>query len=431
MRYLIRGGRVLCPDGSLEELDLRIDGDRIVEMGAHLPLTDSQVVDARDRIVLPGLVDPHVHLREPGQTAKETIETGTKAAAAGGFAHVCCMPNTSPVIDTKEIVEAIIEKADSYGYAKVHPIAAITHGLRGETLTDFAALIAAGAVGFTDDGKGVQRADVMRQALLCAKELAVPIVVHAEDETLSRDGHLHDGEVAKELSIKGIPSEAEAVMIARDIVLSEATGGAVHFCHVSPKSAVRVIRDAIRAGIPVTAEVTPHHLLLTQEEALRVGAWGKVNPPLRAATDRAACVEGLIDGTLSMIATDHAPHTAEEKARPIEASPFGFVGLEISFPLMYTAFVHSGIIALGKLVDSMARIPAERFKLHAGILNVGGYADLTLIDPHAFRRVDPETFYSKGRATPFAGRELTGWPTLTIHRGKIVFTRAAKEESIR
>ncbi|KUO95578.1 dihydroorotase [Ferroacidibacillus organovorans] len=429
MGWLIRGGRVLRPDGSLEELDLRIALERVIEIGVNLPVADSQVIDARDLIVLPGLVDPHVHLREPGQTEKETIETGTMAAAAGGFAHVCCMPNTSPVVDAKEIVETIIEKADSYGYAKVHPIAAITHGLRGETLTDFAALVAAGAVGFSDDGKGVQRADIMRQALLAAKDLDVPIVVHAEDETLSRDGHLHDGDVARELSIKGIPSEAEAVMIARDIVLCEATGGAVHFCHVSPKSAVRVIRDAIRAGISVTAEVTPHHLLLTEKEALRVGAWGKVNPPLRHESDRAACVEGLIDGTLSMVATDHAPHTAEEKARPIETSPFGFVGLEISFPLMYTTFVHSGLMSLGRLVDCMARIPAERFKIDAGTIEVGGFADLTLIDPHTFMRVDPETFLSKGRATPFAGRNLTGWPTLTIHRGRMVFTRTAREES--
>lgn len=418
---MIRGGRVVDPvTQQVQSLDILVDGDRIVSMSPSLPRgSGATEVDVSGHFVLPGLIDPHVHLREPGQGYKETIESGTRAAAAGGFTQVCCMPNTKPVTDTPEIVRWIIEEANRYGHAKVHPIAAITVGLAGEELTDFAALLAAGAVAFSDDGRGVQRADRMLAALMQARALGVPIVVHAEDETLSAGGHIHDGDVARDLQIPGIPSVAESVMIGRDILLAEHAKAHVHMCHVSPASAVALIAEGKRRGIHVTAEVTSHHLLLTEEAVRAFGSAAKVNPPLRSEADRAACVQGLLDATLDMIVTDHAPHAEEEKSRPITEAPFGFTGIEISFPLMYTAFVDSGIMTLPSLVAKMSTVPAAVFGLQGGRLLEGGVADLTVIDPRRFASVNPELLYSKGKTTPFIGRHLTGWPVLTMCNGRI------------
>lgn len=422
MGRLLKGGQVVNPaTGSIATLDVLLEGNMVAAMGADLAHTDHEVIEVTGQYVLPGLIDPHVHLREPGQTHKETIATGTMAAAAGGFTQICCMPNTVPVTDEEQTVRYIREEAQRCGYATVHPIAAITTGLRGTELTDFAALRRAGAVGFSDDGRGVQSAAVMRQALRTAKALSVPIVVHAEDETLSAGGCVHAGEAAQRLGLRGIPSSAETVMIARDIILAQETGAHVHMCHVSPEEAVAAIRAGQRRGVRVTAEVTPHHLLLTDAELETWGALAKVNPPLRAERDRQACIRGLLDGTLSMIATDHAPHTEQDKARAIADAPFGFVGLETSFPLLFTAFVASGIMPLAELVRLMSTEPARVFGLRGGQIRVGEWADITVIDPRQTRVVNPAEFRSKGRNTPFAGRVLAGWPTLTIHAGRTVF----------
>ncbi|PWI57362.1 dihydroorotase [Sulfoacidibacillus thermotolerans] len=401
--------------------DLLVEGQIITALGKELPTSTHEVIDLRGLHVMPGLIDPHVHLREPGQTHKETIETGTMAAAAGGFTQICCMPNTTPIVDERKWVHFIREEADRFGYATVHPIAAITKGAKGQEVTDFVALHQAGAVAFSDDGKGVQSAQVMRQALLKAKQLGVPIVVHAEDESLSGAGCMNAGPVAERLGVPGIVSSAETVMIARDVLLAQETGAHVHMCHVSPEAAVQVIRCAKESGAPVTAEVTPHHLLLTDEQVEHLLAQAKVNPPLRAESDRAACVRGLLDGTLDMIATDHAPHTKEEKDRGLLDAPFGFVGLEISFPLMYTAFVKSGILPFEKLVYLMSTAPAKHFHLRGGRIQLASVADFTVVDLNQMRRVNPEAFRSKGRNTPFVDRELWGWPVLTIHRGQTVF----------
>lgn len=426
MSYLIRGALLADPrTGQTVLSDIVMDGTQFAQVApaGTLDRAQHEVIEAAGLVALPGLIDVHVHLREPGFSHKETIATGTKAAAAGGFTQVCCMPNTSPVTDTPDVVRWIKEQAERAMFATVHPIAAMTRGLAGEELTDFASLRAAGAVAFSDDGRGLQSAGMMKKALLEAKKLGVPIAVHAEDESLSADGHLHDGAVARTLGIPGIPTEAETAMIARDILLAEATGAHVHLCHVSPETAVAAIRTGKRRQIRVTAEVTPHHLLLTDQAALTLGAAAKVNPPLRDEADRLACVQGLLDGTLDIIATDHAPHTEEEKARPIMEAPFGFTGIELSLPLMYTTFVQSGLLSIAALAARMAWLPARLFGLSGGWVASGAQADLTLIDPATVRTVDPAQFASLGKTTPFAGRALTGWPVATFHKGRLVYDR--------
>ena len=417
---LKRGMLVDAAAKRVTQADVLIEGGRITAVAPGLDAAGHEVRDVCDLLVAPGLVDVHVHLREPGLAYKETIESGTRAAAAGGFTQVCCMPNTRPATDEPEVVRWIREEADRFGHATVHPIAAVTRGSRGEELTDFTALREAGAVAFSDDGRGVQSAMVMREALLAAKRLGVPVAVHAEDESLSGTGAVHAGDVARELGLPGIPAEAETVMIARDLVLAAATGAHVHICHVSPAAAVDAIRAAKALGVRVTAEVTPHHLLLNEELLRTHGGRAKVNPPLRAEEDRQACVRGLLDGTLDVIATDHAPHTEEEKARPPADASFGFSGLEISLPTMFTMFVHSGLWPVEELIARMSLLPARHFGLSGGRLAVGARADLTVIDPFTGRTVEPDGFFSKGRSTPFAGRQLYGWPVFTVHAGRVV-----------
>ena len=419
MGMLLRGGAVVDPEaGTAARRDVLIEGGRIAAVAPELPATGHAVRDVEGLFVLPGLIDPHVHLREPGFAHKETIAAGARAAAAGGFTQVCCMPNTAPVADNPETVRWIVAEAARCGFARVHPIAAVTEGSRGERLTDFAALQAAGAVGFSDDGRGVQSAAVMREALLRASALGLPVAVHAEDESLSAGGAVHAGAVARELGLPGILPEAEAAMVARDILLAEATGARVHICHVSSRLAVEAIRDGKRRGVRVTGEAAPHHLLLTDDALREWAGHAKVNPPLREEADRRACVNGLLDGTLDCVATDHAPHTEEEKARPVGEAAFGFVGLEISFPLLFTALVRPGVLSLPELAARMSLWPARLFRLPGGALRAGAAADIAVIDPRTERAVEPERFYSKGRATPFAGRRLSGWPVLTLVGGR-------------
>jgi dihydroorotase len=422
MRIRITGGRILdLTDGSLTAVDVLVDsGSGIVQaIGSDIPEGD-QTIHLHGEVLLPGFVDVHVHLREPGFEDKETIATGAKAAAAGGFTQIACMPNTNPPLDNEEAVRFVRHQADAAGATQVLPIACITTGQTGEVLTDFVALKAAGAVALSDDGKGVQHGGLMRQAFLAAAELGLPIAIHAEDETISGEGVLHEG-AARRLGLPDIPAEAESAMIARDILLAEATGAHLHVCHVSVESAVSLIRWAKQRGVHVTAEVTPHHLLLTDDIIEKDDAVYKVNPPLRSERDRLACLEGFLDGTLDMVATDHAPHTHAEKQRSISEAPFGMVGIEVVFPLLYTYLVKTGKMSLVDLVTRMATNPAQAFSLQGGVIRVGGSADIVAVDLERVRVIDPETFYSKGHNTPFANWQAYGFPSLTLSKGKPIY----------
>jgi dihydroorotase len=421
MGLLLRNGTIVWGGTLHTGVDVLVEGNRIRALGQNLDPQGHDVIDCTDKIVSPGLIDMHVHLREPGFEYKETIETGTKAAAAGGFTCVACMPNTKPVTDSPEQVRWILDKAKAHGYARVLPVAAITKGLRGEEITDIAALKQAGAVGLSDDGRGVQRADRMKEAMQKAVEVDMPFLIHAEDETLSGTGCMNEGEASRRFGLPGIPAEAEAVMVARDIVLSEVTGAHLHVCHVSSRLVVDLIRDAKRRGLRVTGEVAPHHLLLHDQQIDPNDADWKVNPPLRTEEDRLACVEAFLDGTLDIVATDHAPHSREEKQKHFTEAPFGMIGLELAFPLMYTHFVKTGKMTLPELIDRMSTRPAAIFRLAGGFIAPDAVADLTVMDLKLEKTITPGMFFSKGNNTPFKGQKAQGWPVLTIMDGKITY----------
>ncbi|WJQ11665.1 dihydroorotase [Geobacillus stearothermophilus] len=425
MDVWLKNGMSFNEDGKLVRTHLKMEHGTIAAILYEQPLEadGEDVIDVGGRLIAPGLIDLHVHLREPGGEAKETIETGTLAAAKGGFTTVAAMPNTNPVPDRKEQMERLQARIRETARVNVLPYAAITIGQKGEELTDFAALKEAGAFAFTDDGVGVQSAGMMFEAMKRAAALDMPIVAHCEDDTLKNGGAVHDGEFARRHGLAGIPSVCEAVHIARDVLLAEAAGCHYHVCHISTKESVRVVRDAKRAGIRVTAEVTPHHLLLCDEDIPGLDANYKMNPPLRSRADREALIEGLLDGTIDFIATDHAPHTAAEKAKGIEAAPFGIVGLETAFPLLYTHFVKTGVFSLKQLVDWLTIKPAQCFGLNAGRLAVGAPADIAVIDLETEEAIDPETFASKGKNTPFAGWKCQGWPVMTFVGGTLVWKK--------
>lgn len=426
MQYLIKNGWVLNEEGTKVKQDIRIKGETIAETGSLSPEDGEQIVHADGLLVSPGFVDLHVHLREPGGEKKETIETGTKAAAKGGFTTVAAMPNTRPVPDTEENLQLVNEKIANTAATRVLPYASITIRQTGKELTDFAQLKKLGAFAFTDDGVGVQTAGMMYEAMKTAASLDMAIVAHCEDNSLIYGGCVHDGEFAKTHQLKGIPSFCESVQIARDVLLAEAAGCHYHVCHISTKESVRVVRDAKKAGIRVTAEVTPHHLLLTDQDIPGPDTNYKMNPPLRSPEDRDALIEGLLDGTIDFIATDHAPHTKEEKQEKMELAPFGIVGLETAFPLLYTHFVKNGSWTLKQLIDYVTIKPCQAFHLPYGTLAAGKAADLTLINLDKQATIDKETFYSKGKNTPFDGISCYGWPAATFVSGKLVY----KEESV-
>ncbi|HEY9581358.1 MAG TPA: dihydroorotase, partial [Savagea sp.] len=378
-------------------------------------------VDGGGKLLSPGFIDIHVHLREPGGEHKETIETGTHAAAKGGFTTVCAMPNTRPVPDTKENLTLVNELIEKNARIRVLPYASITIREAGKELTNFKDLKEHGAFAFTDDGVGVQSAGMMYEAMQQAAELDMAVVAHCEDNSLIYGGAMHEGDKSKEMGIKGIPSICEAVQIARDVLLAEAAGAHYHVCHVSTKESVRAIREAKAAGIHVTAEVTPHHLLLIDEDIPGDDANWKMNPPLRGQEDLEALLEGLEDGTIDFIATDHAPHTDEEKTVGFATAPFGITGFETAFPLLYTKHVQSGRWTTQQLVDWLTKKPADVFNLPYGRLEVGGVADLTLIDLEQERAIDKTTFVSKGKNTPFNGWNCAGWPVMTVFEGEVVW----------
>lgn len=426
MKLRIDGGRVLdLTDNQSVTTNVLIDtvAGTILAIGSDIPEGDQQLT-LDGETLLPGFVDMHVHLREPGFEDKETIETGSKAAARGGFTQIACMPNTNPSLDSPEALRYVLEKAEAASYARVLPIAAITQGQKGQSLTDFEGLKNAGAVALSDDGKGVQHGGLMREALFQAARLGLSVAIHAEDESIAGSGVLHTN-AARRLGLGEIPASAESAMIARDILLAEETGAHIHICHVSAESAVSLVRWAKSRGVNITAEVTPHHLLLTDDIIDRDDAVYKVNPPLRSDRDRRACLEGFLDGTLDMIATDHAPHTATEKNRGITAAPFGMVGIETVFPLLYTYLVVPGYMTLAELAKRMSWNAANAFHLPGGVLKAGGPADFVAVDLTTEHTIDVREFHSKGQNTPFAGWHATGYTRLTVGRGKVIYDKGA------
>ena len=410
----------LLRDNKEETIDVLIEDGLIKETGQNLT-GEGEVIDCTGLLLTPGLVDVHVHLREPGFEHKETIKTGSTAAARGGFTTICPMPNTKPIIDTSERLKDVNDRIEKDAVIKVLPYVSITTGLKGEALVDFNSLKEGGAFAFTDDGVGVQSADMMYRAMQQAAKIDMAIVAHTEENTLIYGGAIHEGKTSEKLGIKGIPAITESTQIARDVLLAEAADCHYRVCHVSTKESVRVIRDAKKAGIKVTAEVTPHHLVLDENDIKDKDPNFKMNPPLRGSDDRDALIAGLLDGTLDFIATDHAPHHEDEKAVGIETAPFGIVGIENAFQLVYTKLVQTGVFTLQQVIDWMTIKPSEVFKLGSGTLDAGKAADLTLIDLKRTYTLDKNEFLSKAKNTPFHGEEMMSDIVMTICDGKIVY----------
>jgi dihydroorotase len=427
MSTLVKGGRVIDPaNGRDGELDVRIEDGRIAKIGRSLPADGADVVNVKAGwLVVPGLIDIHVHLREPGQEHKETVATGTASAVAGGFTAVACMPNTDPVNDHPGITELILRKAAEARLARVYPIGAVSMGSKGEQLAELAAQKAAGCVAFTDDGRPVATALLMRRALEYAGMLGVPIIDHCEDPSLKGDGVAHEGYRAASLGLRGIPGAAESIMVERDIALAELTGGAFHVAHMSARQSLRAVRDAKQRGVRVTSEVAPHHFVLTDEaleQPIRYDTNAKMNPPLREAADRDAMLEGLADGTVDVIATDHAPHHADEKLVEFDRAPFGIVGLETAVALVFDRLVHSGRIGLKRMIELLSVNPARVLNLPGGSLAEGQPADITILAPDATTTVRAAQLRSKSKNTPFDGWTLRGGVAATIVGGRTVYT---------
>jgi len=418
MNWLVKNGTLVEADGLTRE-DLLIKDGMIIQRGADLQ-GDYPLIDAAGLKVLPGLLDMHVHLREPGYEYKETIRTGVRAAVLGGFTAVAAMPNTDPVTDSAAVVERVLAQAAREGLAEVYPLGAVTKGQEGETLSEMADLARAGVRGFSDDGRPVADAALMRHALEYAGMLGLMVISHCEDTQLSAGGAMHEGYWSTVLGLKGIPAAAEEVMVARDICLAELTGSPLHLAHLSTAGSVRLVREAKKRGLKVTAEATPHHFSLTDAAVKGYDTSTKVNPPLRSEEDRLAVVEGLKDGTIDCIASDHAPHAPEEKDREYDYAPFGISGLETALPLTVTKLVLPGIISWERLVQLMSLNPRKILGLPGGTLKTGQAADLTIVDDGEYRKVDRASFASRGKNTPFQGWEITGWPVYTMVKGRLV-----------
>lgn len=424
MRILIKGGHVIDPGNLDGEMDILVHDGLVqaIELPGTLPdekLEHVQIIDAHGKVVTPGLIDMHVHLREPGFEHKETILSGCAAAATGGFAAVCPMPNTDPVCDSVQTVTYILDKANKIGTVRVFPVAAISRDLKGQQPCDYAELKAAGAVALTDDGYPVMNSLVMRYALEKAADIDVPVISHSEDLPLADGGAMNEGAVATQLGLKGIPNAAESIMVMRDIALCELTGGRLHIAHISTAEAVDAVRRAKERGVPVTAETAPHYFTLTDHAITKYGTNAKMNPPLRSATDREAIIQGLVDGTIDAIATDHAPHTPDEKAQGMDKAPNGVIGLETSLPVSLQ-LVKQGILSMTGLVEKMAINPAAIMGLTSGI-KIGQAADITIIDPDRPVTIQAAKFKSLSRNTPFDGWALEGQAVLTMVGGKIVY----------
>jgi len=422
---LLKNGQMLNEEGFLIKTDILVKDGKIAQIAPEIKAVDTKtkVIELDEKLITPGLIDVHVHLREPGGEHKETIATGTASAARGGYTLIAAMPNTNPVPDSVENLKLILDKIKQDATVRVLPYGSITTNLKGDDLIDFAPL-SKDVIAFTDDGRGIQTAGMMYHAMQNATKVDKPIVAHCEDDSLLFGGYLHDGTYAATKNHKGILSASESVHIARDALLASVADAQYHVCHVSTKESVSLIRWAKAEGIKITAEVTPHHLLLADKDIIADDiANFKMNPPLRAEVDRLACLEGILDGTIDIIATDHAPHANDEKALPLDQAPFGIVGLETAFPLMYTSFVKNGNWSLKFLIDRMTIIPAEIFNLPYGKLEVGQVADIAVFDLNAEYEIDVDTFVSKGKNTPFNGYKVNGETFMTIVDGTIVYQR--------
>ncbi len=424
---LLTGGRVIDPSRDFDQTaDVLIQDGKIAGIGAGLGWPDGvEVRDVRGMIVAPGLVDVHVHLREPGNEDVETIASGARAAVAGGFTAVCAMPNTDPVTDNQAAVGFIVRQAVRAGLARVYPIGAISVGQKGERLSEFGEMVGAGAVAVSDDGKPVVSSHLMRTALEYARTFEIPVADHCEEPTLAAGGVMHEGLVATRLGLKGIPAAAEEIMVGRDILLAELTGGHVHLCHVSTRGAVELIRRAKEKEIRVTAEVTPHHFTLTDRACEGYDTHAKMNPPLREAADVAALRAALAEGVIDCIASDHAPHAYDAKEAAFDDAPFGIVGLETAFGVAHTELVLGGALSLCELIRRMSTVPAATFRLPGGTLKPGVPADVAVLDVTARWTVEPASFFSKSRNTPFGGRTLTGRAVLTLVGGKLAHAAEA------
>lgn len=411
----------------MQQVHLLVEGKQIAKVSAAEISADAdRVIDAAGLFLAPGLVDPQVHFREPGMEYKEDIESGSRAAVKGGFTAVISMPNTSPPADNPAIVAKMWRRAQRIGLCKVYPTAAVTVGLKGESLTDFASLKAAGAIAFTDDGRGVQRDDLFLDALANAKVVNLPVLDHSEDDALSAGGAIHKGEISARHGVKGIDADSEAVHVERGCEFSAATGGHYHVLHVSTARSIQAVKKAKAAAVRVTAEVSPHHLLLCDEDIPVTKDGGldanwKMNPPLRSKQDRDACQAALLDGTIDAIATDHAPHSPDEKRLPIDKAPFGIIGLETAFPLIYTHFVKDGRLPLARCIDLMSKQAGALFGLRCGRIEEGSLADLALFDLEQPFVVDESFFASKSKNSPFMGQRLFGKTKLTMMEGSVVF----------
>ena len=421
MTILIKSGQVIDPGRVNGPADVLIENGKIAAIGPKMKApAGAKVIDATNKVVMPGFIDLHVHFREPGFEYKETIQSGTAAAAAGGFTSVCCMPNTHPVNDNQSITEFILEKARVAGNANVFPVGAITKGSEGKELAEIGDLRRAGCVAISDDGLPVMNSLVMRRAMEYAIAFDVPVVDHCEDLYLSEGGCMNEGLVSTQMGLPGMPAAAEDVMVARNLALAELTGARLHLAHLSTAGSVRMVRDAKARGIKVTAEACPHHFMLTEEAVCGYNTHAKMNPPLRTWADVQAIKDGLRDGTIDVIATDHAPHAAQEKQQEFAAAPNGIVGLETAWPLTLT-LVEEGVLSLEAAVAKLTTEPAKAFSLKKGTLAPGADADVAIADLQEGWEVDPARFRSKSRNTPFAGWKVKGRITTTIMGGRIVY----------
>lgn len=439
MKQLLKGGRVVDPANGLDgAFDVLLDGDRILQVGRDLPasLVDGGVVVAIPAgfIVCPGLIDMHVHLREPGQEHKETVATGTLSAVTGGFTAVACMPNTNPVNDNAGVTRLILQKAEAAGLARVYPIGAVSRGQKGEQLADIAELREAGCVAVTDDGHPISTALLARRALEYTSMFRMPVIEHCEDPTLKGDGCAHEGAVASGLGLKGIPGVAEAITAARDILLAEMTGGHIHIAHMSAWTTLEAVRQGKSRGVKVTCEVAPHHFTLTDDLLGAPIAYDtnvKMNPPLREARDRDAMIEGIRDGSVDVIATDHAPHHYDEKNVEFDRAPFGIVGLETAVPIVLDRLVHAGVISLSRMVELLSLNPARILNVPGGTLSPGAPADLTILAPDLAVTIDRAALRSKSKNTPYDGWSFRGGVAATIVGGRAVFVNPMTALSLR
>jgi dihydroorotase len=419
LRLLIKGGRIIDPSQQMDRTaDLLIEQGLVKSLDDSISIEGVEILDATGLVVAPGFIDLHVHLREPGEEYKETIESGVAAAVAGGFTSICAMPNTMPVNDNASVTRFIIDKAREAGLARVYPIGAITRQSRGEELAEMAEMKAAGAVAVSDDGRPVMNSQVMRHAMEYARDHGLVVVDHCQDLNLAADGVMHEGRYSTMLGLRGMSSAAEESHVARDIMLAELTGSRIHIAHLSTAGSVELVRRAKHEDIAVTCEVTPHHLALTDAAVVGFDTNTKMSPPLRSETDRAALIEGVLDGTIDAIATDHAPHHADEKMLDYDHAPSGVVGLETALGVVLTVLHHSLGVPLARVIDMLTTAPARVFSLPGGTLAVGSPADVTVFDPANEWTIDPQSFKSKSRNTPFAGWKLRGRVVETLIAGR-------------